>query len=115
VKKQDNPEMHVDLMFPSMYLRAADFEGKPVTLTVREVHRDNLRLANGGKTEKYILSLVETDKMFVLNKTNAKLIAKHLHEPKAINWPGAKITLSPETCEAFGEMVPCIRVKAATR
>ena len=53
--------------------------------------------------------------MFVLNKTNAKLIAKHLHEPKAINWPGAKITLSPETCEAFGEMVPCIRVKAATR
>lgn len=115
MKKQDNPEMHVDLMFPSMYLRAVDFEGKPVTLTVREVHRDNLRLANGGKTEKYILSFVETEKMFVLNKTNAKAIAKHLQEPKAVNWPGAKLTLSPDQCEAFGEIVPCIRVKAATR
>ncbi len=107
--------MHVDLMFPSRYLRAADFEGKPVSLTISEVLKDKVQMATGQKAEKYILRFRETDKELILNKTNAKLIAKHLHEPKAINWPGAKITLSPETCEAFGEMVPCIRVKAATR
>lgn len=115
MKKQENPEFHVDLMFPSAYLRAADFEGKAVTLTITEVHRDQLRLTSGAKAEKYVLSFKETDKMFVLNKTNAKAIAKMLHEPKAINWPGAKITLEPTTCEAFGEIVACIRVQGGSR
>lgn len=115
MKKQENPEFHVDLMFPSAYLRAADFEGKPVTLTISEVLRDQLRLTTGAKTEKYVLRFKETDKMLVLNKTNAKLIAKHLHEPKAINWPGCRVTLGPDRCEAFGETVDCIRVKGAQR
>lgn len=107
--------MHVDLMFPSAYLKAGEFEGKNVTLTVAKVFKDELRLANGGKTEKYILSFEGTEKMFVLNKTNAKLIAKFLNEPKAINWPGAKITLGPDRCDAFGQQVDCIRVKGALR
>jgi len=114
VKKQENPEFHVDLMFPSAYLRAADFDGKQVTLTITEVLRDSLRLATGGNTEKYILRFKETEKMLVLNKTNAKLIAKHLHEPKAINWPGARIVLGPDRCDAFGETVDCIRVKGGS-
>jgi len=106
-----NPEMHVDLMFPSRYLRAVDFDGKSVTLTIREVKRDSLRLATGGLAEKYVLSFAETEKMLVLNKTNAKAVAKVLQEPKAVNWAGAKIVLKPTTCEAFGEIVACIRVE----
>jgi hypothetical protein len=109
-KKQDNPDLHVDLMFPSRYLRAADFEGKNVTLTIREVKRDNLRLATGGLAEKYVISFAESEKTLVLNKTNARAIAKVLGEQKATNWAGQKITLKPAKCEAFGEIVDCVRV-----
>jgi hypothetical protein len=110
-KKQENPEFHVDLMFPSRYLKAADFEGKPVALTIAEVFRDKVQMANGSKAEKYIVRFRETDKELILNKTNAKAVAKALGEPKAVNWAGERITLKPTTCEAFGEMVPCIRVE----
>jgi len=110
-KKNDNPEFHVDLMFPSRYLRAADFEGKSVSLTISEVLRDKVQMATGQKAEKYILRFQETDKELILNKTNAKAVAKVLHELKAINWPGERIILKPTTCEAFGEIVDCIRVE----
>jgi len=106
-----NPDMHVDLMFPSRYLRAVDFEGKPVTLTIAEVVKDKVQMANGSKAEKYILRFRETDKELILNKTNAKAVAKVLSEPKAINWAGEKIVLKPTKCEAFGEIVDCIRVE----
>jgi len=106
-----NPDFHVDLMFPSRYLRAADFEGKAVTLTISEVVRDKVQMATGQKAEKYIIRFRETDKELILNKTNAKAVAKVLEEPKAINWPGERITLKPTTCEAFGEIVACIRVE----
>lgn len=110
-RKNDNPEFHVDLMFPSRYLRAADFEGKAVALTISEVVRDKVQMATGQKAEKYILRFQETDKELILNKTNAKAVAKVLHEPKAINWSGERIILKPTTCEAFGEIVDCIRVE----
>ena len=110
-RKQDNPQMHVDLMFPSRYLKAADFEGQAVRLTITEVFQDEVQMANGTKTEKYILRFQETEKELILNKTNAKAMAKVLQEPKAINWPGEHITLKPTTCEAFGEIVDCIRVE----
>jgi len=109
-KQDNNPQMHVDLMFPSRYLKAADFEGKPVALTISEVIRDKVQMATGQKAEKYILRFKETDKELILNKTNAKAVAKILHEPKAVNWPGARIVLKPTTCEAFGEIVDCIRL-----
>jgi hypothetical protein len=110
-KKQENPELHVDLMFPSRYLKAADFDGKSVSLTIAEVFRDKVQMANGSKAEKHIVRFRETDKELILNKTNAKAVAKFLQEPKAIKWPGARIVLKPTTCEAFGEIVDCIRVE----
>ena len=109
--KQDNPQMHVDLMFPSRYLKAADLQEKPMSLTITQVFRDQVRMTNGSITEKYVLRFKETDKELILNKTNAKGIAKLLREPKAVNWAGSVIVLKPTTCEAFGEIVDCIRVE----
>lgn len=108
----ENPEMLVPLMFPSRFLRAADLMGEITTLTIKEVKKDNLRLATGGITEKYVISFQETDKMLVLNKTNAQAICKVLGEPRAIRWPGLKITIMPAKCEAFGSVVDCIRVES---
>jgi len=112
-KLDNNPQMHVDLMFPSRYLKAADLQEKPMSLTIEHVVRDKVRMTNGSITEKYVLRFKETDKELILNKTNAKAIAKLLREPKAVNWAGSVIVLKPTTCEAFGEIVDCIRVKEA--
>lgn len=108
--KQDNPQFDVALMFPSDYLKAADLDGEPITLTISEVLRDKLRMVNGSKVEKYLVRFKETPKLLVLNRTNARAISSVLREPKAINWPGERIILNPTTCEAFGEIVDCIRV-----
>ena len=109
--KQYNPQMHVELMFPSRFLKAADLQEKPMSLTITQVFRDQVRMTNGSVTEKYILRFEETDKELILNKTNAKAIAKLLREPKAVNWAGSVIVLKPTTCEAFGEIVDCIRLE----
>ncbi len=103
--------MHVDLMFPSRYLKAADFQEGSEPLSIVEVFKDQVRMVNGSLTEKFIVRFKETEKELILNKTNAKAIAKDLGEPKAVNWAGSTIVLKPTTCEAFGEIVDCIRVE----
>ena len=113
--KSGNPDLHVDLMFPSKYLKAADFQGKDVTLTIKLVTRDELRDVKGGMKKKYVVHFKETDKMFVLGTTTAHMIATATGEPKAIKWPGLKITLFPTTCEAFGEIKACIRVRTEAK
>lgn len=104
-------QMRVELMFPSKYLRAADFKGKDVSMTISGVDSDELRMKDNSKEMKYIVHFDETDKMLVLNKTNAYAIADSLDELDALKWIGHKITLFPTTCPCFGKTVDCIRVK----
>ncbi len=108
-----NPEMHVDLMFPSMYLKAADFMGKEVTKTISRVRTEKMRMKDNTTAVKYVIEFEDTEKMLVLNKTNANAIAEALGIKKAVEWPGHKVTLYPTTCDAFGKTVDCIRVKGA--
>ena len=112
---EKNAEMHVELMYPSKYLKAADFKGKDVTLTIKKVVADMLTTTGGAQKFKYVVSFKESDKMLALNITNARLIAVALKEPKAVNWAGNKITLYPTTCDAFGEIKDCIRVRKETK
>lgn len=111
MKQIDNPEMHVDLMFPSKYLKAADLMGKDATVTISGVKAEELQMTNGTKEQKYVLTFAGTEKMLVLNKTNAKSIAAALNEKRAVKWAGQKITLYPTECMSFGKITDCIRVR----
>jgi hypothetical protein len=110
-KTVENPELNIDLMFPSKYLKAADLQGKDVTLTIETVKGEDLQMTNGTKEHKYVIAFVGTPKMLVLNKTNAKSIAAALGEKRAVKWAGQRITLFPTECSSFGKIVDCIRVK----
>ena len=88
--RKDNPDMMVELMFPSKYLKAADFKGKDVTLTIKSVQMDELE-SKRGKEWKYIVHFEETDKMLVMNVTNARSIAKALNQSSAKKWAGSKM------------------------
>jgi len=114
--------MHYKLLFPSLFLGAEDLQGKDVTLTMRRVLVEDLQGQGGQSEKKPCLFFEETrdkaekngakEKRLVLNRTNAKTIAK-LYGPEVDDWAGKQITLFPTTTQAFGDTVDCIRVRPA--
>jgi hypothetical protein len=104
-----NPTMKGDLMFPNEYLSAPDLKGRDVTVTIGRVERQTLK-TNKGDESKWIILFSDAKKKLVLNKTNAQAIAK-VHGSKAELWIGKKITVYPTTCQAFGAITDCVRVR----
>jgi hypothetical protein len=105
-----NPTMSGELMFPSNYVSAPDLKGKDFTVTIARVERETLKTTKGDE-DKWVVTFKEAKKKLVLNKTNAKAIAKALGISEASDWPGHQITLYPTTCQAFGAVTDCIRVR----
>jgi hypothetical protein len=112
--------MDARLLFPKEYLCAADLAGKDVTLTISRLAQESLRTDKGDE-DKWVLFFVEMEarhardkkklnKRLVLNKTNAKAIAK-LHGNETDDWKGKQLTFFATTCQAFGETVDCIRIR----
>ena len=113
--------MDVRLLFPSLYLSAADLSGADVDLTIRRVFVEDLR-TEGGTERKPVCYFEETkakaakagtpdkEKRWVLNKTCAMQIAA-IHGNEIDDWQGKRVTLYPTTCQAFGNTVDCIRVR----
>lgn len=115
--------MHVDLLFPSKYIKAADLMDKPdgAELTIHSLTTETLRMSDGSDEEKWVIHFAEWQKKpedkrkrLVLNKTNAISIAA-LHGNETDKWIGKKITLYATTCMAFGKREDCIRVKTAAK
>lgn len=117
--------MDVRLLFPNEYVSAADLieaqrkNGRTgVALTIASVAVETLKTTKGSE-RKPIVHFQEMldrqragkgpEKKLVLNKTNARSIAK-LYGYETNDWVGKKITLFPTQCDAFGETVDCVRV-----
>ena len=95
--------------FDYRFIAAEDFEGKTIELTIKAVGIDEA--FNGKSKDKVVvLAFNETDKMMVLNKTNAKTISKMAGSALVENWKGLKIKLHPAPVSAFGQTVQAIRV-----
>ena len=73
---------------------------------------ETLEGEKGEKDTKPVVRLKGKKKLWVLNKTNAKIIAK-LHGNDVDGWVGKAIALYATTCDAFGETVECVRVRKA--
>jgi hypothetical protein len=112
--------MHVELMFPKEYLKAADIEelGRDLVITIAEVKEELLTYAGGRKEKKWVIHRKgrtaegKEPKKFVLNVTNARMIAEVTGETDCDNWPGHKVALYNTTCNGKeGKIVSCIRVR----
>lgn len=112
--------MDYRLLYPSLYIGAADLKGMERTLTIRRVVVEELKTDRGSE-RKPVLYFVETEtkggdptkeRRMVLNKTNAKTIAKMYAENEIENWIGKRITLYPTTTSVAGEQRDCIRIRA---
>lgn len=114
--------MHLDLMFPSRYLKASDLRGKDVVLTIRKIVKQEMETKEGKKM-KWHLYFEETrkaaekagdldaEKRYVFPVTVGKQIKKATGEPDGEKWVGKRITLYATQCNSFGEIVDCIRVR----
>jgi len=99
-----------ELLHPSDYVSAVELKGRDVTVTVKDVIREDLRMQGGKSERKPVVLFVETPKKLVLNKTNAAIIAD-LHGTEAKAWAGKKITLYPTKTRCGSQTVDCIRVR----
>jgi len=98
--------MHIDELYPSKFLRAADLNGKPLRVTIVGLKREDI-----GGEQKVVLSFTN-EKSLILNKTNARQIAKTLGD-ETRGWGGKDIILVPTQVDFRGDMVDAIRVRAA--
>lgn len=106
---------HVDLAYPTKYVKAADLRGKDVTVQIVCLEQDVLVMQGGKREKKNVLTMATLQgktlgKQLVLNKTNARLIASQ-HGPLVEAWENKTITLYPTTTKCGREMVDCVRVR----
>lgn len=97
--------MNIGSAFPSTYLKAADLQGRRVSVTIAGVRMEDI-----GGEHKPILSFVGKDKGLVLNKTNANMIAEITGSEETDEWEGQAIVLYPTKTDFQGKRVDAIRV-----
>jgi hypothetical protein len=100
--------MNIDQLYPSRFLRCADLNGKPMRVTIDGLKREDI-----GGENKVVLSFTNGTKALILNKTNAKAIAKALGNETS-GWRGKAIVLVPAQVDFRGDIVDAIRVRGAT-
>lgn len=101
--------MHFKLLYPSLYLAACDLMGKEPKVTITSITVEEIKTEKGAE-KKVIARFAGKEKMMILNKTNAKTIAKR-HGNDTDDWIGKQITLYATTCQAFGETHECLRIR----
>lgn len=111
---------HVDLVFPSQYVKAADLKGRDVTVIIADIHYEDLVMAGGKRDRKPSITMTTVsgkplEKRWIIPKTVAKQIAQTLGEKRVECWAGKRVTMYPTTCRGQrGEEVECIRVRVRT-
>ena len=92
-----------------VFLNSKDLEKKrQVSLTINKVEPATFF----GK-EKLVLEFEETDKKFVLNQTNARMLSMLTSSKETEKWIGKPIVLKLDQTEYEGKQVSCIRISSA--
>ena len=101
--------MQISKTFPSNYIKAADLDGKPWTMTIRTCVLEDLGQGN-EKERKPVLYFAKAQKGLVLNKTNARTISDAYGDDTAA-WEGRPVEVYPAQVEYKGSMVAAIRLR----
>jgi hypothetical protein len=105
--------VNINSAFPSKYLKAADAE-EDLLLTVKGVKLESI--GQGAQAEqKPVVYFEEESKGMVLNKTNAKMIAKIARSEDTDDWKGTKVRVIATEVEYQGDLVMSLRVREAKR
>ncbi len=98
-------------IFPGRFVRAADFKGRDVDVTISMVVLEDLPDDKGKMEGKGVVTLRETKKKWILNRTNAEWL-KELYGNDTDLWIGKRITIYPDASVTIGsKKVGGIRVR----
>jgi hypothetical protein len=100
--------MNIAKAFPSNFVKASDFD-EDTTYTIKGVTIETVGQGKDAE-DKPVVSFRETDKTFILNKTNSNTIAG-LYGNETDQWVGKQIVLYPTEVEYQGKMTLSIRVR----
>lgn len=100
-----------DELYPGRFLKAGNFKGREVTLTITAVDLEELE-DKKGKKGKGVLSFERTKLQLVLNRTNGECL-KGMFGRATAKWIGKRVTFYPVTVEAFGAPTLAIRVRGS--
>jgi len=98
-------------IFRSKYLKAADLDGRPRTVTIEAARTETLKNDRGEET-KTVLYFKGVRQALPLNLTNWDSVADVTGQDDSDDWPGHKVELYPTTTEMRGKTVDCIRIRA---
>lgn len=111
---------HLELVYPSKYVKAADLRGKDVTVVIDRVLEENLVMVGGKRDRKAVVVMRSLqgkpiEKRWVVGKTVLRQIGEAVGEKVVKKWSGKSVTMYPTTCRGTqGGMVECIRVRVKT-
>lgn len=91
-------------------MKAGEFKGRDVTLTISSVALEELE-GSKGKQVKGIVGFKGTQKQWVLNKTNG-LCLRGMFGRNTDDWIGKRVTLYPAAIQ-FEDADICIRVRGS--
>ena len=97
-----------DLLFPGRFLKAAEFKGKDVLVTISAIDLEDLPQEKGGDKAKGIISFEGKKKKLVLNRTNGECL-KAMFGRDTGEWIGKRIVLFPDVWNGD----PCVRVRGS--
>ena len=97
-------------IFPSKFLKAADLQGRAVTVTITRVAFETM-----GRTRETlpIAYFHGKTKGLKLNKSNALAIAACAGSPQTEDWIGVTVTLYATVADFGGQTYDVVRVRAA--
>lgn len=99
-------------LYGGSLLKAADLKGRAVKVVI-ESWRTQEFDDKGKKKEKLILAFAGKDKEFVLNSTNAMMLAARLGSDYDA-WAGKAIEIYPDKTQFQGNIVDCLKVRVPT-
>jgi hypothetical protein len=95
VKPLKKPTVY-DELYPGRFLKAGEFLGKKVQLTIADIEHEKLIGDDGKEQLKVIVSFKETQKKLVACKTNGMCFREMFGKVLA-DWIGKRVILFPDT------------------
>ena len=112
-KRKGKSKMKMQDLFPSKYLRAADLQGKPRTVTIERVTHETFK-DDGEDVTKAVLHFSDSTAPMVVNKTNFGMLAAITGADDDQDWAGQEVELrSQKVMGPGGKVVDSIRVHEA--
>ena len=113
---------HLELVYPSEYVKAADLKGRDVTIIIADITKEMLVMVGGKKDLKAVIHMRARNrdgspgkvlgKRWVVGKTVLRQIGAATKSTDMGEWIGKEVTMFPTTCRGKeGKAVECIRVR----